>query len=262
MKRKLVRKITAGEQFKKRVKRKFSSIKLPRHFCYTFAAMKILAIVAGTNDPSNSDTLASAFLEGAKTVDGVETEKLKLKDFPLPQFTLDCYDDNCPVNPEFAKLKAMVLSADAIVIATPIWNFGIPGHLKNFIDWMGCFALDSETKSRGTLNGKPFYFIFTGGAPLAAWKGLMRFTTLFLPEGLRFFGATIVGKYFEGKCTVGKGKFGLVVDKRPDSLAAVSARGKRFALFALNFKNTGVLPLGKRITEKAYYIGKRIMAKL
>jgi len=190
------------------------------------------------------------------------TEKIRLKDFSLPHFTLDCYRESCLIPPEYQKLKTLVQEADGILIASPIWNFGVPAHLKNFTDWIGCFGLDPETKSRGMLGGKPFFFIFTGGAPVAAWKGLMRFTTLFVPEGLRYFGATIVGEYFEGKCTQGRGKFGLVVDQRPESLAAVRKKGSGFALFVRNFKRTGTLPLRHRMTEWAYKKGQRIMAKL
>ena len=108
-------------------------------------------------------------------------------------------------------MQKHVENASGLVIATPVWNFGVPAHLKNFIDRMGSFALD-ETRSRGTLNGKPFYIIFTGGAPKPAWTGLMKKTTAFVPEALRYFGATYIGHHFEPKCVKGRGKFGLVVD--------------------------------------------------
>ena len=224
--------------------------------------MHIVALVAGTNVPSNSETLADSFLLGVRKIEGTTVEKVKLKDFPLPHFTLDCYAESCPIPEEYKKLKALVERADGILIATPIWNFGVPAHLKNFIDWMGCFALDHETKTRGQLKGKPFYFIFTGGAPVPAWKGLMRFTTMFVPEGLRYFGATIAGKHFEGKCTLGKGVFGLVVDKRAESLAAVEKKGRIFGAFAKNFKDTGTLPLSHRFTQWAYKRGQHIISRL
>lgn len=224
--------------------------------------MHILVLVAGTNEPSNSNVLANSFIEGVKTIAGTEVTKIRLKNFPLPHFTIDCYRDSCPMPEEYRRLRQMVGQADGILIATPIWNFSVPAHLKNAIDWMGCFALDRETKSLGMLGSKPFYFIFTGGAPLAAWKGLMRFTTISVPEAIRYFGGTIVGKYFEGKCTLGHGRFGLVVDKRPESLAAVRLRGTRFALFVKRFKETGQLPLSKRIVERLYKWGQRIAAKL
>lgn len=224
--------------------------------------MHILALVAGTNVPSNSETLADVFLRGVEETDGITVEKVRIKDFPLPHFTLDCYKENCPIPEEYRKLKALVEGADGILIATPIWNFGVPAHLKNLIDWMGCFALDAETRTRGQLQGKPFYFIFTGGAPVPAWKGLMRFTTMFVPEALRYYRATIVGKHFEGKCTIGKGVFGLVVDKRPESLARVRSKGAAFGIFVKRFKETGKLPVMHRFVEWAYKRGQHLISRL
>jgi NAD(P)H-dependent FMN reductase len=224
--------------------------------------VRIVALVAGTNEPSNADVLADAFLSGAASLDQTHVEKIRLKDLPLPHFTLECYEDNCPLPPEYVKLRQLIEKSDGVLIATPIWNFGVPAHLKNAIDWIGCFALDQETKSKGMLESKPFYFIFTGGAPIAAWKGLMRFTTMLVPEGIRYFGGTIAGKYYEPKCMLGRGKFGLVVDNRPESLAAVRKRGIAFAKFVRNFKETGKLPLWKRTVEYGYRMGQRIVAKL
>lgn len=232
-----------------------------RHICYP-ENMNILVLVAGTNEPSNSNVLADAFIEGVNSVAETAVTKIRLKDFPLPHFTVDCYDGRCERIPEYMRLRELIQGADGVLIATPIWNFSVPAHLKNAIDWMGCFALDHATKSQGMLGSKPFYFIFTGGAPMAAWKGLMRFTTISVPEGIRYFGGTIAGKYFEGKCMQGRGKFGLVVDTRPESLAAVRLRGTRFAQFVKRFKETGNLPLSKRIIERLYKWGQRIASTL
>ena len=201
-------------------------------------------------------------MEGVADCGACEVTKLRLIEYELPQFTLDCYKDNCPLPPGYKDLKAYVEEADGVVIATPVWNFGVPAHLKNFLDWIGCFGLDSETRSKGTLGGKPFYYIFTGGAPAAAWKGLMRFTTLFTRESIRYFGGTIAGVFYEGHCTPGRGQFGLVVDKRTERLADARKAGKKFGDFAMKFKQTGVLPLRHRLFEKAYKRGQRIMAKL
>ncbi|MDP6561407.1 MAG: NAD(P)H-dependent oxidoreductase, partial [Candidatus Peribacteraceae bacterium] len=187
--------------------------------------MNILVLVCSTNKPSNSEFLADSFLQGAKDACACDVHKIRLFDFPLPHFTLDCYSGSCIAPKEYLELKKRIEEADGVLIATPVWNFGVPSHLKNFIDWMGCFGLDTETHSKGTLHGKPFYFIFTGGAPTAAWKGLMRFTTMFVREAIRYYGGTVTGLYYEGRCTLGRGKFGLVVDTREKSLAAVRKRG-------------------------------------
>lgn len=224
--------------------------------------MKILAIIAGTNVPSNSETLANAFLDGVRAQGTCAVETIALRDFPLPHFTVDCYSAHCILPPEYLRLRKAVEEADGILIATPIWNFGVPAHLKNCIDWIGCFGLDGETRTQGTLGGKPFFFIFTGGAPVAAWKGLMRFTTIFVREATRYFDGTVTGTFYEGRCMPARGTFGLVVDQRPDSLERARRRGRSFADFVRQFTETGKLPLYHRLFEKTYKWGQRVAAKL
>ena len=84
-----------------------------------------------------------------------------------------------------ARIEQLVQQSDGVVIASPLWNFSVPGHLKNLIDRMGSFCLDSESRSLGMLKGKPFYCILTGGTPIAAWYGLQKKTVSHLPVSIR-----------------------------------------------------------------------------
>ena len=127
---------------------------------------------------------------------------------------------------------------------------------------MGAFCLDEETRSKGVLGGKPAYFLFTGGAPAAAWKGLMRFTTSHLPESMRYYGASVIGKLYEGRCTLGKGVFGLVIDRRPEVLQKARRAGQKFCRIVVNFSQTQTLPLRYSIMRKAYGFLQMIAAKL
>ena len=222
--------------------------------------MKILILVAGTNDPSNCDYLADLFTEGMRTVEGMKIEKFRLKDVPLPQFELQDYACGRQ-GPGFDRIRAVMQDAGGIVIASPIWNFSVPAHLKNFLDHAGCFALDAETRSKGQLKGTPCYFLFTGGAPTVAWKGLMRYTTMHVKEAMRYFGASPVGTHFEGKCMQARGEFGFVLDQRPDLTERIKKKGRTFALLVAKFSQTGKLPLSYRIIATLYQWGQRILAK-
>ena len=52
----------------------------------------------------------------------------------LPLFNQDVIEcDGLP--PEVVELKDALRAADALLIATPEYNWGIPGFLKNAIDW-------------------------------------------------------------------------------------------------------------------------------
>jgi len=61
---------------------------------------------------------------------GVELEIFDLEG--IPPFNQD-YDQNPP--DKVKEFKAKIRAADAILIATPEYNYSIPGVLKNAIDW-------------------------------------------------------------------------------------------------------------------------------
>ncbi len=223
--------------------------------------MKILVLVAGTNNPSNANALSDAFIQGIQQHGDVQVDKIRLKDLRIDHFTVDYYDPQCSMEEDFCAVQDLVEASHGLVFATPVWNFGVPAHLKNLLDRFGSFALD-ETRSRGTLGGKPFYLIFTGGAPAPAWKGLMQKTTSFVSESLKYFGGSYIGHHFEGKCTVGRGKFGLVVDSRPESLASVRKQGHDFAKVVAEFERTGKAPVKHRARAKIVQWGEALLKKV
>lgn len=221
---------------------------------------QILVLVAGTNNPSNSNILADAFIQGIQQQQNANVQKYLLNDMRINHFSLDFYDPQCSQEEDFCKLQKLLQEADGLVVATPIWNFSVPAHLKNFLDRMGSFALD-ETRSKGTLGGKPFYLIFTGGAPLIAWVTLMKKTTSHVAEALQYFGGSFIGQHFEPKCTKGKGIFDIVVDQRSESLASLCKQGFSFAQVVSTFAQTGKAPAGKRAKAKAMRWGEAILKK-
>jgi NAD(P)H-dependent FMN reductase len=223
--------------------------------------MKITIIVAGTNEPSNSNYLADIAIDEISKMEGATCEKIRLQDFKIDHFTLDCYKSDYPHEEDFVKIQKLIEGSDGLLIATPIWNFGVPAHLKNIIDRIGSFGLD-ETRSKGTLNGMPFAIIYTGGAPEPAWKGMMRLTTSFVREGLRYFGAVPVSTFFEGKCTKGRGKFGLVVDERPETLERVRVFARNFGAIVQKYVETGQPPAVEKTKGIIMKLGEWIMKKM
>ncbi len=67
-----------------------------------------------------------------------------------------------------AALRRAVIACDAIVIVSPEYNHGIPGHLKNAIDWASRPGYDGPLKSKPvkimTIATSPL-----GGARAQAW---------------------------------------------------------------------------------------------
>lgn len=64
----------------------------------------------------------------------------------LPLFNEDVEEHGDPE--PVAAFKAAIAEADALLIATPEYNYGVPGVLKNAIDWA------SRPPGRGPLDGK------------------------------------------------------------------------------------------------------------
>lgn len=69
----------------------------------------------------------------------------------LPLFDEDLEADGYPA--EVEALHDRIRAADAVLIATPEYNFGVPGPVKNLIDWA------SRPPMRGPLVGKPVALI-------------------------------------------------------------------------------------------------------
>ncbi len=223
----------------------------------------VAVVIAGTNVPSNCETLGDSFIQGL-VENGIRTQKIILRDLHIKHFSLERYAPHChDKDDDFCKVEDQIAGAHGVVIVSPVWNFSVPAHLKNLIDRMGAFALDTEGRSRGQLKAKPFYVLYTGGAPSIAWKALLYITTLHVTEAIKYYGGTVVGRHFEPKCVVGRGTFGLVVDKRPASLAAMKKAGTTFGNVVRHYAENGSLPLSKRIGYQffsfLYRVGNRIM---
>jgi chromate reductase, NAD(P)H dehydrogenase (quinone) len=89
--------------------------------------MAILAISGSLRTPSSTAAIvrAAAHLADLVVYDGVGS---------LPHFSpdLDCE----PLPPAVVALRAAVGASDAILIVTPEYAHGMPGSLKNALDWL------------------------------------------------------------------------------------------------------------------------------
>ncbi len=101
---------------------------------------------------------------------------------------------------------------------------------------------------------------------MIAWQALMYLTTLHMAEAIKYYGGSVVMRHFEPKAVVGKGQFGLVVDKRPKTLKLMHEYGHRFGKIAAGYAQDGTLPIGNRLWSKwfefLYRVGNRIMYPL
>ncbi len=89
---------------------------------------KILAFAGSLRKGSFNKALVRAAVEVAPENVNVEIFDLE----GIPPFNQDYESDPPPIVAEF---KEKILQADALLIATPEYNYSIPGVLKNAIDW-------------------------------------------------------------------------------------------------------------------------------
>ncbi|MDJ0390230.1 NAD(P)H-dependent oxidoreductase [Roseomonas sp. E05] len=100
-----------------------------------------------------------AILRGLQAGLGAEAV-LEIRDLQLPLYN---QDEDGPNGPEAVHaFRRAIAEADGLVIATPEYNHGAPGVLKNALDWA------SRPYGQSVLTGKPVLIIssspaFTGG---------------------------------------------------------------------------------------------------
>lgn len=98
---------------------------------------KVLIISTSLRENSNSDTLATAFLRGAKDV-GNETKYISLMDKEIA-FCKGCmacqhHKKDCVIKDDAIEIASLVKEADVLVFATPIYYYGISGQMKTLLD--------------------------------------------------------------------------------------------------------------------------------
>jgi len=92
--------------------------------------LRILAIAGSLRRASQNKGLVRAAIEAAPP--GVIVEAAEIADIPVYNADLDEENPPAPVR----ALKERVRAADALLFATPEYNYSIPGVLKNAIDWL------------------------------------------------------------------------------------------------------------------------------
>jgi chromate reductase len=98
---------------------------------------RILAISGSLRERSFNTALLREAAEVAPK--GVEIEIFDISALPMYDGDVEAAGDPEPV----AKLRAAVADADALLLATPEYNRGTSGALKNAIDWLSRPALAS-----------------------------------------------------------------------------------------------------------------------
>lgn len=94
--------------------------------------VKLLAFAGSTRTDSYNQRLVDVATTLARA-EGAEVTAIKLREFDLPLFDEDLEKADFPANAD--KLRGLFWAHDGFLIATPEYNGGVTGVLKNAIDW-------------------------------------------------------------------------------------------------------------------------------
>ena len=111
--------------------------------------------VLGISGSLRKASFNSGLLRAAQEIapEGIETTIFDIKDLPFYNGDVEAQGDPASV----ISLKSAIRDADAVLFATPEYNWGTSGALKNAIDWA------SRDREEGSLMGKPATIIGAGG---------------------------------------------------------------------------------------------------
>ena len=142
---------------------------------------KVLFIVGSLRQGSFNHQMA---LKAEKALAG-KAEVSYLDYSAVPLFSQDL---EIPTHPAVTAAREAVLAADAIWIFSPVYNFSIPGTVKNLLDWLSR-ALDlTDTRSASALQDK---FVTVSSVANAGHEQLFAIYKDLLP----FIRAQVVGDF-------------------------------------------------------------------
>jgi len=98
--------------------------------------MRVLGIMGSPRIKGNTDLLLDEALEGGQS-QGAEVEKIivdKLKIAPCREYYGCLRDGNCVIRDDMDDIYPKLLTADTIIVASPIFFYGLTGQLKALID--------------------------------------------------------------------------------------------------------------------------------
>jgi chromate reductase len=139
--------------------------------------------VLGISGSLRKGSYNTALLRTAATIMPVNSA---LQIFDISQLPLFNQDNEKPPHLEVAKLKAALTQSDAVLLASPEYNYSVPGVLKNAIDCA------SRPYGENSWNGKPVVVITSsidsvGGARVqVAWKPVFAFLNMPCMPGAEF----------------------------------------------------------------------------
>ena len=186
--------------------------------------MKVLGIMGSPRIKGNTDLLLEEALKGAQS-QGAEIEKIvvdKLKIAPCKEYYGCLRDGDCVIRDDMDGIYPKLLEADRIIVASPIFFYGITAQVKALIDrsqaiWARKYVLKQKLSDKERKGA----FIAVG-----ATKGKQLFDGSILV--IRYFFQAIDVSYVDELLIRGVDKRG-EIKGQPTALSEAFELGKRLA---------------------------------
>jgi len=123
--------------------------------------MSIAVIYGGTRPEGNTELLTERVVRGFAGVDRIVLKEYTVQPIEDLRHTEQGFQD---VGDDYNGLIDRVLAADTVIFATPVYWYGMSGHMKNFIDrWSQTLRDDQRPHFRESMKSKTAYVIAVGG---------------------------------------------------------------------------------------------------
>lgn len=187
--------------------------------------MKVLAIMGSPRKKGNTDLLLDEAIKGAES-QGAEVEKLIVDEATIGGCLEDYHcekDGNCIIRDDMDEIYPKLLEADAVIVASPIFFYGVTSQLKALIDrcqalWVRKHVLKMPAPDSDSRRG-----VFIG---VGATKGGKLFDGSILT--MKYFFEAISVKFFDQLLVRGVDKRGEIKD-HPTALQEAFELGIRLA---------------------------------
>lgn len=141
--------------------------------------MKILTFAASLRKESLNRKLIAQAVALLKEEKGVDVDAADYREFEMPIYDGDV-EEAVGLPAGALELVKRIRQADALVISTPEYNGGIPGTLKNALDW-------ASRDDSDPLSEKPVLLIGASPGALGAVRGLWHTRQPFEAQGARVY---------------------------------------------------------------------------
>ncbi len=184
--------------------------------------MKVLGIMGSPRIRGNTDLLLDEALKGARN-HGAQVEKIivdKLKVSPCREYYGCLRDGDCAIRDDMDGIYPKLLHADAVIVASPIFFYGLTAQLKALIDrcqalWARKYILKQDLPG----SDRKGVFIAVG-----ATRGKKLFDGAILT--VKYFFEAIGVEYVDELLVTGVDKRG-EIEEHPTALSDAFELGKR-----------------------------------